>query len=112
MRNNFIHFTLAAHILQFAAAQQNCVNTLHPNYNKPVVAGGWTYRLIASGFTRPRSIIFDQKGALLLVDSRIGIVHTTFEDYGGTCLSVSEKKVLIDSPDVGYASKVVSKTTS
>jgi hypothetical protein len=78
---------------------QTCSNTLRPQYNSPVVGGGWSYRLIANNFSRPRGIVFDQSGALLVVDSRVGIVRLNLADDGGTCLSVKSKTTVVDSPE-------------
>jgi glucose/arabinose dehydrogenase len=91
---------LAAFLQMQLVFAQTCSNTLQPRYGPPVVAGGWAYRVLANGFTRPRGILFDQNGALLVVDSRVGIIHLSLTDNGGTCLSVARKTTLISSPDV------------
>lgn len=90
---------LAATQLSVALAQE-CRNTLKATYTSPIAAGGWTYRLIANGLTRPRSILFDNQGALLVVDANSGVKHLKLTDDGGTCLSVAEKRTIIDSPEV------------
>src|SRR5262249_9180263 len=66
----------------------------------PVSYEGWEYRLVATGLTRPRGILFDQAGALLIVDAKVGVVHMTLKDGGGNCVSVDKKTTLIPSPDV------------
>lgn len=77
-----------------------CPNTIKPKYGAPVVAGGWAYRVVASGFTRPRGIMFDQNGALLVVDSGAGIIHLALADSGGTCVAVANRTTIINSADV------------
>ncbi|WQF86224.1 hypothetical protein CDEST_11238 [Colletotrichum destructivum] len=54
---------------------QECRNQLKPVYRTPVAADGWTFRPVANCFNRPRSILFDRLGAILLVDARSGIKH-------------------------------------
>ncbi|KAK1672896.1 soluble quino protein glucose/sorbosone dehydrogenase [Colletotrichum godetiae] len=85
-----------------AVLAQDCRNTLKATYTSPIAAGGWTYRLIANGFTRPRSILFDDQGALLVVDANSGVKHLKLTDDGGTCLSVAEKQTIIDSPELNH----------
>ncbi|KAL1842252.1 hypothetical protein VTJ49DRAFT_5730 [Mycothermus thermophilus] len=72
-----------------------CPNTLTPPYAPPVVAKGWKAQLVATGLTRPRSIKVDDEGNLLVIESNVGLTRLTFNDYGGTCLVVSEKKTVI-----------------
>lgn len=93
---------LALSLLFQSTLAQTCSNTLRPRYNNPVVAGGWAFRLVANGFTRPRGIIFDQSGALLVVDSRVGIVRLTLTDDGGTCLSVKTKTTVVNAPELNH----------
>ncbi|KAI3535962.1 hypothetical protein CSPX01_11119 [Colletotrichum filicis] len=101
-----MNFLLSLHILaatQFSVAlAQECRNTLKATYTSPIAAGGWTYRLIANGLTRPRSILFDNQGALLVVDANSGVKHLKLTDDGGTCLSVAEKRTIIDSPELNH----------
>lgn len=88
-------------MVAFAAAK--CSNELHPGYDKPVAAEGWSYRLIANGIKKPRSILFDSQGALLVVDSGTGITRLVLQDDGGTCLSVKSKTVVIEDSNVRLA---------
>ena len=77
-----------------------CPSVLVPDYQKPVVGAGWTAQLVVQGLRRPRGIIFDDKGALLVVQNGGGILHIQFEDQGGTCLFVKETKNLTTDEDV------------
>ncbi|KUI53566.1 L-sorbosone dehydrogenase [Cytospora mali] len=76
-----------------------CPTVLSPPYEAPVVGSGWTAQLIATNLTKPRGIIFDQSGALLVVQQGSGIVRLTFTDYGGTCLVVNETTPVVENPD-------------
>ncbi|GKT44110.1 uncharacterized protein ColSpa_04291 [Colletotrichum spaethianum] len=95
-------------LLVFATTQlilvsaQECRNNLSPGYKTPVAASGWTFRLVANGLNHPRSILFDQQGALLLVDAGSGIKHLKLIDDGGTCLSVAEERIIIGSPELNH----------
>lgn len=83
-----------------SAGSGSCSNTLKVDYPAPVAASGWSYRLVANGFTKPRGIVFDKDGGLLVVDSGEGLVHLTLKDEGSTCLSVGDKKTLISDKQV------------
>lgn len=93
---------LASVFPAFAADDDNssCSYDLSVSYGDPVAADGWSYRLVAKDLERPRGILFDTEGALLAVESGVGIVHLELEDNGGTCLQVKEKKTLVKNEDV------------
>lgn len=75
---------------------QNCTtNNLQVTYPAPVAADGWEYRLISTGLTAPRSIVFDSTGGLLVLDAGVGVRRLTLQDNGGTCLSVTANATLI-----------------
>ena len=63
------------------------------SYPTPSVTSGWDARLMINGFMRPRGIIFDTAGNLLVVDSGIGIVGI----QGDECL---QKLNVINSTEV------------
>lgn len=90
----------------FGAAQSTtsaagtCPTVLRPSYDAPVVGSGWTAQLIATGLDKPRSITFDQNGALLVVQQGSGIVRMTLTDNGGTCLAVNETSTVVEDSDV------------
>ncbi|KAM7208371.1 Soluble quinoprotein glucose/sorbosone dehydrogenase [Naviculisporaceae sp. PSN 640] len=85
-----------------AVAQSSCANILTPNYNTPTVAAGWQAQLVVGGLTKPRSIEFDDTGALLVVESGKGVTRHTFVDNGGTCLTLEKSDVLIDEPTLNH----------
>nr|6H7T_A Chain A, Soluble quino protein glucose dehydrogenase [Trichoderma reesei RUT C-30] len=70
-------------------------NNLQVTYPAPVAADGWEYRLISTGLTAPRSIVFDSTGGLLVLDAGVGVRRLTLQDNGGTCLSVTANATLI-----------------
>lgn len=90
----------------FGAAQSTtsaagaCPTVLTPSYDAPVVGSGWTAQLIATGLDSPRSITFDQNGALLVVQQGSGIVRMTLTDNGGTCLAVNQTSTVVENSDV------------
>lgn len=77
-----------------------CDNVLAPSHATPKLAPGWQGQLIANGFTKPRTILFDDSGGLLVLDSGVGIRRVELEDNGGTCLSVSENELIVDDEEV------------
>jgi glucose/arabinose dehydrogenase len=87
-------------LAQAGAAQDSCSNTLAVEYPAPVAAEGWSYRLVANNFTKPRGIVFDNDGGMLLIDSGVGLVHLSLKDDGATCLSVADKKTLVENEKV------------
>lgn len=83
-------------VLAGSATADTCTqNRLHTTYPAPVAADGWSYRLIAHGLQRPRSILFDDSGALLVLESGKGVTRLTFDDSGGSCLGVKEHKTVV-----------------
>ncbi|KAF4990093.1 hypothetical protein FDECE_14501 [Fusarium decemcellulare] len=86
-----------------AQASGQCgINNLKTSYPAPVAADDWSYSLIASDLSRPRGILFDTEGALIVVDTGVGILHLELEDQGRTCLRVRKKTVLLENEDASY----------
>jgi len=80
---------------------QDCpVPAFDLEYATPSIADGWSFRVIANGFTYPRGIIQDTKGNLLVVDRGAGIQHLNLEDHNGNCVEVAQKTTLIDDTEV------------
>ena len=77
-----------------------CATVLTPAYSAPVAAKGWKAQLIATNLTNPRSIKFDSDGALLVLEARTGLRRLTFNDNGGTCLSVRLSTSVITDEEV------------
>ncbi|KAF7548798.1 hypothetical protein G7Z17_g6839 [Cylindrodendrum hubeiense] len=95
---------LATSALLVSAADDSssCSNDLSVAYDEPVAADGWSYRLVSNDLERPRGIVFDTEGALLVVDSGVGIVHLSLQDDGETCLQVKTKKTLLENTDLNH----------
>ena len=94
---------VAASLLAAAGSVQaadSCSNSLKVSYPAPVVADGWSYRLVAKGFTKPRGILFDSDDNLIVVDSGVGVKHLTLKDEGGDCLSVDKETTIIKNDKV------------
>jgi glucose/arabinose dehydrogenase len=83
-------------------AQAQCPSVLVPSYSAPVVASGWQAQLVAGGLTKPRSMVFDSTGALLVVESGKGISRHSFTDHGGTCLVPDHAHMIVEMTTVGF----------
>ena len=81
-----------------------CATALAPGYSAPVAAKGWKAQLIATNLTKPRSIKFDSNGGLLVLEAGVGLRHLTFDDNGGTCLSVKSSTSVIADEEVSTES--------
>lgn len=79
---------------------QTCNNILVPTYQLPTVAAGWQGQLVVTGLKKPRSILVDASGALLVLESGKGLTRITFTDNGGTCLTVAQSKLIINDATV------------
>jgi glucose/arabinose dehydrogenase len=97
-------YTLAGSVLLYVAtaAAQSCSQVLVPSKAKPVVAQGWQAQLVAGGLTKPRSLVFDSTGALLIVESGKGISRHRFTDNGGTCLHSNHSHMLVEMTGVSH----------
>jgi glucose/arabinose dehydrogenase len=87
------------------------INSLKTSYAAPVAADGWSYRLVATELSRPRGILFDTEGALIVVDTGVGLVHLELEDQGRTCLRVRKKTVLLENEDVNHLHPILTSNT-
>lgn len=102
--NGIANAALAAWLLStgsLAETASACSSILTPAYSPlPAVASGWQAQLVVGGLKMPRSIQFDDAGALLVVDSGTGVMRYTFTDHGGTCLEVNQQQLLINQTSV------------
>lgn len=92
----------AAYAASAVLAQESCPVTLVPAYPQPVIGAGYTTRLIASGLNRPRSLLFDATGKMLVLEGRRGIRRLGFTDHGSTCVEVAENNVVIADTSVCF----------
>lgn len=77
-----------------------CSTVLAPAYMPPTVSSGWTAQLVANGFTKPRTLAFDSSGALLILDSGVGVKRLTFADNGGSCLIPDTPVLVVNATSV------------
>ncbi|KAM0087254.1 hypothetical protein ACKRZS_000797 [Fusarium odoratissimum] len=95
---------LISFIISFASAQQCTYKTIQPKGSEPATAPNWEYSVIANKLTRPRGILFDSEGALIVLDSGNGIIHMKLDDNdaGGRCLRVSSRTTLLEKSDLNH----------
>ncbi|KAF9763084.1 hypothetical protein IL306_003251 [Fusarium sp. DS 682] len=89
-------------LISSASAQECNFKTLKTPYPAPVTADNWNYSIIANELRRPRGILFDSEGALIIIDSGNGIIHFELEDEGGTCLQVRKKTTLLEKDNLNH----------
>ncbi|OAA62965.1 Six-bladed beta-propeller, TolB-like protein [Cordyceps fumosorosea ARSEF 2679] len=94
--------SVAAALLLAHAVSADCSNKLAVSYPPPEAAPGWSFQLVANGFTKPRGLQFDPSGGLLVVDAGAGLVHLSLKDEGGTCVSVANKTTLLASKELNH----------
>ncbi|ODA75870.1 hypothetical protein RJ55_08511 [Drechmeria coniospora] len=81
----------------------NCPNRIAMSYQPPVAAPGWQYRIAANGMRKPRSIVFDNRGGLLVIDVGVGILRLTIRnDWGTDCVVMSEPRRIISCPELSH----------
>ncbi|PQK13799.1 hypothetical protein BB8028_0004g07300 [Beauveria bassiana] len=93
---------IASALMLAGAVSGDCSNKLAVSYPAPVAAQGWSYQLVANGFTKPRGIQFDKDGGLLVIDAGAGLVHLSLKDDGNTCVSVDKKTTLLASKELNH----------
>jgi glucose/arabinose dehydrogenase len=71
-------------------------DTSGPKYAAPVVAKGFTARVVISGLTRPRGMVFDTEGNLLVVQNRKEITAFQMSNEGG-CVKVTGKSTVVNA---------------
>ncbi|APA06753.1 hypothetical protein SS1G_04639 [Sclerotinia sclerotiorum 1980 UF-70] len=79
------------------SVQSMCPTILEPAYPAPSLAAGWSAQLIAQGLSRPRTILFDTNGGLLILQQGVGIAHIKWTDDGSTCLQNPVQTIVVGS---------------
>ncbi|EFW16095.1 hypothetical protein D8B26_006181 [Coccidioides posadasii str. Silveira] len=97
MRHFYSFAAITAQLIDIGVAQSSCTARLNPS-STPVAADGYNVNVVAQGLLRPRSLQFDSRGNLLVVQSSAGIFNFRLRDNGGTCLEVEDEIDLIDHP--------------
>lgn len=88
---NQVLFAIA--VIQARTLAQSCPS-LTASYPAPSVADGYEARLVTQNLEKPRGIIFDNKGNLLVVERGVGV--TTFTvDGTGSCVNLKDKKTVV-----------------
>lgn len=100
--HSFLCIVFAATKAASAPAPSPCASALHPSYPAPSLAPGYTAQLIATNLTKPRGLIFDSKGHLLVVQQQVGITSLDIQDEGDHCLKVSQKSDVIQNVDLTH----------
>jgi glucose/arabinose dehydrogenase len=84
--------------VHIATSQSSCtISTSSASYAAPSMAPGYTGRIVASGLTKPRSLLFDSNGNLLVVESGKGISVITLDDAGGSCVGIAKVETIISN---------------
>ncbi|KAF2455199.1 soluble quino protein glucose/sorbosone dehydrogenase [Lineolata rhizophorae] len=92
---------IALAALQARALAQSCPS-LTANYPSPSVADGFDARLIVQDLTKPRGMVFDHEGNLLVVESGKGITAMSLSYGDGSCVSVQEKKTIVSDTSLNH----------
>lgn len=105
MRSTTTHLTTlgAALLLPSLAFAQSSSCGLAPSSGiRPSIASGYTYQVVATGLARPRGILIDSEGNLLVVERGKGAVtaHTLEEEDG--CVSIATSTNVTDGFDVRF----------
>ena len=81
-----------------AFAQKTCLKPLTPSY-AATVASGYRIGLVATGLARPRGILFDKAGHLLVVEAPKNgdpaISALSLNDGGGICVGEASRKTVV-----------------
>lgn len=93
--------TLTAALVAIHAAAE-CTDAPSPAHPFEV-APGFSAQLVTGGLTKPRGIIFDSSGALLVVEAGARISRLTLKDGGDVCVTVDQKTSVIEDPDVSVS---------
>ena len=90
-------------VAQVASApdSSSCGSALQPSYPAPSLAAGYKAQLIARNLTKPRGLIVDSDGQLLVVQQQVGITSLRIQDQG-ECLTVSKKTDLVKNANLTH----------
>ena len=78
-----------------SAAPASCVAPAAPS-----VAPGFRVQLAATSLSRPRSLLFDAEGALLVVEQRQGITRLRVGDDGDGCVKAEMLERVVSDASV------------
>ena len=95
------YFAYGAAKVASATASTTCALALQPSYPAPSLAPRYNAQLIARNLTKPRGLIVDSDGQLLVVQQQVGITRLRIQDHDG-CVSVSKRTDLVENPDLTH----------
>lgn len=102
-----LYLTFLVLLSDYTAFAQKACGVTSENISGPLVAAdGYEYQLLVKGLSKPRGIIFDSQGHLLVVESGKGLTALTLKDEGPTgCVRVESNQPVVD----GRADQPVSR---
>lgn len=108
MRVSYVIGLAAALATSTALAQSTsttaaCSTSLKPSYAAPSLAPGYSAKLVATKLKRPRGILFDAQGHLLVVQQNVGISGMELRDGAGGCVDVVRTMDVVPSTHVSAA---------
>ena len=75
------------------------------------MASGWKWAVVASNIPNPRSIEFDRRGRLIVVQSGLGLTALELTGDKGTCVKEKSRKTFVNLGGVSPTQRVTSYTT-
>ncbi|KAF2733206.1 soluble quino protein glucose dehydrogenase [Polyplosphaeria fusca] len=99
---NQVLLTFAA--LQARALAQSCPS-LTASYPAPSVASGYEARLVAQGLEKPRGLLFDNKGNLLVIERGVGISSFNVKE-DGSCVTLDNKKTVVGDRTLNHGIEI------
>ena len=91
-------------------AQSSSCGPAPTNDIRPSIASGYTYQVVATGLAKPRGLVLDGEGNLLVVEADRGVIsaHTLQEENG--CVSISRSSVVTDALGVSASAATTSQS--
>jgi glucose/arabinose dehydrogenase len=91
---------LALSVLATRAMEQSSCGPAPSGNIQPSIASGYSMQVVATGLSKPRGIILDQAGNLLVVEQGRGAISAhTLRDNNG-CVSIGSSSDVTPSMDV------------
>lgn len=78
------------------------MSALKPSYPAPSLAPGYQAQLIATNLTKPRGLIFDSEGHLLVVQQGVGVISLSVQNTGSHCLKISQKVDVVQNANLTH----------
>jgi glucose/arabinose dehydrogenase len=95
--NTLVLSSLVASAAAAALGPMKCPEKIAPKYT-PVVAKGFTARVVANRVSGPRNMVVDSAGRLLVVEKGIGVTSYNIQD--GDCVELTKKEVVVPHTSV------------